>query len=202
MRLCGEVVVEVENVTDLPKGPSEIREKEAELRQCMVGYQAGDVDAVEELVRRLSPRLVSYFTGPVGHAVDVEDLLQECWLRIHRSRHTYRATDPLLPWVFAIARHTMLDDRRRRSRRAAREVLLREPPEPPSQMAAAKSRVLDMDQLFEQLPPTQRDVLLLLNVAGMTMAEAARVTSSSVAATKQRAHRAYARLRAFLAKGE
>jgi RNA polymerase sigma-70 factor (ECF subfamily) len=194
-------VVEVENVADLSKSQSEIREKEAELRRCMVGYQAGDVAAIEELVRRLSPRLVSYFTGPVGHAMDVEDLLQECWLRIHRSRHTYRATDPLLPWVFAIARHTMLDDRRRRSRRAAREVLLREPPEPPSQVAA-KSRVLDMDRLFEQLPPNQRDVLLLLNVAGMTMAEAARVTSSSVAATKQRAHRAYARLRAFLAKGE
>jgi RNA polymerase sigma-70 factor (ECF subfamily) len=201
MRLCGEVVIEVENVTDLSKGRSEIREKEAELRRCMVGYQAGDVAAIEELVRCLSPRLVSYFTGPAGRAADVEDLLQECWLRIHRSRHTYRPTDPLLPWVFAIARHTVLDDRRRRTRRAAREVLLREPPEPRNQMAA-KSRVLDVDQLFEQLPPSQREVLLLLNVAGMTMAEAARVTSSSIAATKQRAHRAYARLRAFLAKGE
>jgi RNA polymerase sigma-70 factor (ECF subfamily) len=192
----------VVNVTGLSKGQLETREKEAELRHCMVRYQAGDVAAVEELVQRLSPRLTGYFARPQANPSDVEDLLQECWLRIHRSRHTYRATDPLLPWIFAIARHTMLDDRRRRSRRAAREVLLREPPEPPSQITAANSRVPDMERLLEQLPPSQRDVLLLLNVAGMTMAEAARATSSSVAATKQKAHRAYARLRAFLAEGE
>jgi RNA polymerase sigma-70 factor (ECF subfamily) len=59
-----------------------------------------------------------------------------------------------------------------------------------------------MERLLEKLPPTQRDILLLLNVEGMTMAEVAQATSSSVAATKQRAHRAYARLRAFLVKGE
>lgn len=192
----------MEYVADLLKSQRETREKEAELRRCMVRYQAGDVAAVEELVQRLSPRLISYFTRPQANPGDVEDLLQECWLRIHRSRHTYRAADPLLPWIFAIARHTVLDDRRRRSRRAAREVLLREPPEPASQIPAANSRISDMERLLEQLPPSQRDVLLLVNVAGMTMAEAARVTSSSVAATKQRAHRAYARLRAFLAEGK
>ena len=168
----------------------------------MVRYQAGDVAAVEELVQRLSPRLISYFARPEAHLSDVEDLVQECWLRIHRSRHTYRPADPLLPWIFAIARHTMLDDRRRRSRRATREVLLREPPEPTIQVIAASSRAPEIDRLLEQLPPSQRDVLLLLNVTGMTMAEAARAMSSSVAATKQRAHRAYARLRAFLAEGK
>ena len=194
-------MVEVGNVTNLLSGRREARGGEAELRECMVRYQAGDVAAVEELVQRLSPRLISYFARPEAHPSDVEDLVQECWLRIHRSRHTYRPADPLLPWIFAIARHTMLDDRRRRSRRATREVLLREPPEPPIQITAASSRAPEIDRLLEQLPPSQRDVLLLLNVTGMTMAEAARATSSSVAATKQRAHRAYARLRAFLAEG-
>ena len=193
---------EVVNVTDLSKGEWEAREKEAELRRCMIRYQGGDVAAVEELVRSLSPRLISYFKRPQANLSDVEDLLQECWLRIHRSRHTYRPTDPLLPWIFAIARHTVLDDHRRRSRRGALEVLLSQPPEPPTQITAGNSRVPDMERLLENLPPTQRDILLLLNVEGMTMAEVAQATSSSVAATKQRAHRAYARLRAFLAKGE
>lgn len=31
-------------------------------------------------------------------------MLQDEWLRIRRARHTYRADDPLLPWVYAIAR--------------------------------------------------------------------------------------------------
>jgi len=190
----------VADVTDLSKGQWITRDKEEELRRCMVRYQGGDAAAVEELVQHLSPSLFSYLMRPEGNRSDVEDLLQECWLRIHRARHTYRVADPLLPWIFAIARHTMLDDRRRRSRRAAREVLLPEPPEPPSHVTPAGTHVLDIGALLEQLPPSQRDVLLLLNVTGMTMAEAARATSASVAATKQRAHRAYARLRAFLAE--
>ena len=185
-------------VADLSTGHGDTRENEVELRLYMVRYQAGDVGAVEVLVQSLSPRLMSYFTRSQASSCDVEYLLQECWLRIHRSRHTYRAADPLLPWIYAIARHTMLDDRRRRGRRAAREVLLREPPEQPLQNTVANSSGSDMDRLLERLPPNQRDLLLLLNVTGMTMAEAARATSSSVAATKKRAHRAYARLRAFL----
>jgi RNA polymerase sigma-70 factor (ECF subfamily) len=133
---------------------------------------------------------------------DVEDLVQECWLRIHRSRQTYRPTEPLLPWIFAIARHTLLDDRRRRRRRAAREVLLAETPDMASHVTAGASHAPDIVGLLGRLPAGDRDLVLLLKVTGMTMEEAARATSSSVAATKQRAHRAYARLRAFLAARE
>ncbi len=192
----------MEQATEISKGRLESREEEDELRRCMVRYQAGDAAAVEELVRRLSSRLFGCFMTPQLSVSDTEDLVQECWLRIHRSRHTFRATDPLLPWIFAIARHTLLDDRRRRRRRAAREVLLSKPPDLASHVTAAASRAPDVVGLLGRLPAADRDLLVLLKVTGMTMEEAARATSSSVAATKQRAHRAYARLRAFLAGGE
>ena len=191
----------VEEATEISKSQPESREWEDELRRCMVCYQAGNGASVEELVHRLSSRLFSYFITPQLSLSDVEDLVQECWLRIHRSRQTYRATEPLLPWIFAIARHTLLDDRRRRRRRAAREVLLAEPPDLASHVTDT-SHAPDVVGLLDRLPAGDRDLLLLLKVTGMTMEEAARATSSSVAATKQRAHRAYARLRAFLAAGE
>jgi RNA polymerase sigma-70 factor, ECF subfamily len=158
-------------------------------------------DEQPSAIQRLSPSLFSYFMRPQAHPGDAEDLLQECWLRIHRSRHTYRATGPLLPWIFAIARHTMLDDRRRRHRRASREVFVAQLEEQVDQRAAATPPISEVSGLLEQLTPTDRDLLLLLKVTGMSMKEAARATSSSVAATKQRAHRAYKRLRALLAKG-
>ena len=94
---------------------------EDELRGLMVRYQHGDSDAVDELVRSLSPLLWRYFTSPHTSRSDTEDLLQDCWVRIHRSRHTYRPVDPLLPWIFAIARHTRFDGYRRRRRRESRE---------------------------------------------------------------------------------
>lgn len=191
----------VEQATEISKGPPESREWEEELRRYMVRYQAGDGASVEELVHRLSSSLFSYFLTPHLSLSDVEDLVQDCWLRIHRSRHTYRATEPLLPWIFAIARHTLLDDRRRRRRRSAREVLLAEPPDLASHVTAGSSHTPDVVGLLGRLPAADRDLVLLLKVTGMTMKEAARATSSSVEATKQRAHRAYARLRAFLAAG-
>ena len=185
-------------MTALPKSDTPPSAPEDELRELMVLYQAGDATAVEELVQRLSPSLLGYFMSPRGSPTDAEDLLQECWMRIHRSRHTYRAAEPLLPWIFGIARHTLLDSHRRLHRLAALEGLVWEASEQKSSVTAGKSRVPDVLQLLDQLPPSQRDVVLLLKVSGMSLEEVARATSSSVGAIKQKAHRAYARLRDLL----
>ena len=123
-------------------------------------------------------------------------------MRIHRARQTYQSTEPLLPWVFAIARHTRLDGHRRRHRRAAFEVLVPETPERASHAMVERSQSPDVLQLVDQLPPSQREVVLLLKVSGMTLEEVAHATASSVGAIKQKAHRAYARLRKLLATGE
>jgi RNA polymerase sigma factor (sigma-70 family) len=102
---------------------------EKELPGLMIRYQQGDPVAVEELVAWLSPHLMRFFASPGIAKSDVDDLFQECWIRIHRSRQTYRPAEPLLPWIYAIARHTKLDAYRRRRRRESREVLVSEPVE-------------------------------------------------------------------------
>jgi RNA polymerase sigma-70 factor (ECF subfamily) len=172
---------------------------EGVLPGLMARYQAGEPEAVEELVRRLSPRLLRFFGSFQADRADAEDLLQDCWIRIHRSRHTYRPHEPVLPWIFAIARHTRLDAYRRRRRRESREVLVANPPEAYSLAAQApgadEARVL---RLVESLPESQREVLLMLKVSGMSLEDVARATSSTVGAIKQKAHRAYERLRLTL----
>jgi RNA polymerase sigma-70 factor (ECF subfamily) len=169
----------------------------------MVRYQRGEVAAIEELVQRLSPRLLRFLSFSGVSVVEAEDLLQDCWLRIHRSRHTYRTPEPVLPWVFAIARHTRLDGYRRGRRRMFREVLVANPPERradrPVENSAGGEEVLG---LLGRLPESQREVILMLKVAGMSLEEVARATSSSVGAIKQKAHRAYAGLRRMLEKKE
>jgi RNA polymerase sigma-70 factor (ECF subfamily) len=174
---------------------------EDELRSLMVRYQSGDFEAVDELVRSLSAPLWRYFTSPHTSRGDTEDLLQDCWVRIHRSRQTYRPADPVLPWIFAIARHTRLDGYRRRRRRESRETLVATPPEvvvPGDNLALPdKTR---FTHLLEQLPDSQREVLVMLKVSDMSLEEVARATSSTVGAIKQKAHRAYARLRQIIEK--
>lgn len=179
----------------------EERNGESELPGLMARYQQGEAAAIEELVRRLSPRLMRFFSFSQVSVAEAEDLLQDCWLRIHRSRQTYRASEPVLPWIFAIARHTRLDGHRRRQRRMFREVLVAEPPENPSLVPETPGDGAgDLTDLLGQLPQSQREVILMLKVSGMSLEEVARATSSSVGAIKQKAHRAYSKLRELLAK--
>jgi RNA polymerase sigma-70 factor, ECF subfamily len=181
--------------------PQEERAAESELRGLMVRYQRGESAAIEELVRRLSAPLLRFFSFSQVSMAEAEDLLQDCWLRIHRSRQTYRASEPVLPWIFAIARHTRLDGHRRRQRRMSREVLVADPPENPSPLPATRGDGSDeLMNILGQIPESQREVILMLKVSGMSLEEVARATSSTVGAIKQKAHRAYAKLRELLAK--
>ena len=180
--------------------PTAARPGENELPGLMVRYQSGESEAVEELVRRLSPMLWRYFASPHNSWSDAEDLLQDCWVRIHRARHTYRPADPLLPWIFAIARHTRLDGYRRRRRRESRETLVATPPEAVVRGEDFVPDTTRFTRLLEKLPDSQREVILMLKVSDMSMEEVARATSSTVGAIKQKAHRAYARLREIIEK--
>ena len=162
----------------------------------MVGYQHADEAAAAELIRRLSPSLMRFLSGPVYTRSEAEDLLQECWLRIHRARHTYRPGDPVLPWVYAIARHTRVDAFRRRRRIEWHEVHLEQWPDFPAPAEAAQE--VDLSRWINALPERQREVILMLKFSGMSLEDVARATSSSVGAVKQKAHRAYGNLRALL----
>jgi len=170
---------------------------ESALNRLMVNYQHGDRTSAEELIRLVSPMLYRYLTWPAINRMDGEDLLQECWLRVHKARHTFRPPAPVLPWIFAIARHTKIDAHRRRIRVKSREFeveVLPETANPPPRHKAEEG-LLD---LLAELPESQREVLLLMKVSGMSLSEVARVTSSTVGAVKQKAHRGYSRLRKLL----
>ncbi len=167
------------------------------LEQLMVRYQQADEVAARSLIEQLSPQLYRFFAAQLGNADDAGDMLQDAWLRIHRVRHTYRTGEPVVPWIYAIARCVRVDSYRKRRRVAAREIGVEVLPE----RAVASREPTDVpsfDQLIADLPPSQREVLTLLKVNGLSLEEVARATSSSVGSVKQKAHRAYERLRGVL----
>jgi RNA polymerase sigma-70 factor, ECF subfamily len=166
----------------------------------MTQYQGADPSALDELVRRISPPLLRYFGASRVVWNDAEDLLQDCWIRIHRSRHTYRSSEPVMPWIYAIARHTRLDAYRKRRRLESREVLVAKLPEPHQTVPQSAAEPAALEHLIASLPESQREVIVMLKVAGMSLEEVAKATSSTVGAVKQKAHRAYATLRRALGK--
>ena len=169
----------------------------SELEDLMAEYQRSDIKAAALLVEKLSPQFFRFFLAQVRNGPQAEDLLQDFWLRIHSARHTYRPSAPVLPWMYAIARRVRIDQYRRNRKTASYELQVDTLPD-----AAApevrESGNLDFRKLLGTLPESQREVVLMLKVSGLSLEEVARATRSSVGSVKQKAHRAYVKLRALL----
>ena len=173
-----------------------------ELEALMLRYQQADGEATGQLVERLSPMLLRFLAGPLQTRDYAEDMLQDCWMRIHRARHTYRPGSPLLPWIFAIARHTRIDAYRRRSQITRRELAsddLEAVGGPSVEQQPPSLDHGDLWKLVAELPESQQEVVKLLKVAGLSLEETARATGSTIGSVKQKAHRAYRKLREMLA---
>ena len=145
------------------------------------------------------PNLYRYAFALLRNRADADDLLQEAWLRIHRVRHTYRPGRPLLPWIYAIARRVRVDHYRRAVRTTVREQPLEDFSETP---VAETPHADDLEELLAPLSDSQREVLEMLKVAGMSLQEVAQATSCSVGSVKQQVHRAYEKLRQTMSLAE
>jgi RNA polymerase sigma-70 factor, ECF subfamily len=162
------------------------------LESLMALYQEGDLDAATTLIHFISPKLYRFFAAQAVSRLEADDLLQETWLRIHKVRHTYRPGEPAIAWFYAIARHVRVDHYRKAMRTTIREQELEET------FAAGEApagRRDDLAALLAPLSQAERDVVEMLKIEGLTLDEVARATSSTVGSVKQKAHRAYKKLR-------
>ncbi len=163
----------------------------------MEAYQRGDASAGDELFTRVSQQLYRFMAIHSGDRRFADDLLQDLWLRVHRARHTYLPGQPVLPWLYAIARFVKVDGYRKRRFERVEEPL--SPGFEPRVDAPGRQVDLpDIDELLKNLPESQREVVLMLKVAGLSLEEVAKATASSVGSVKQKAHRAYENLRSSL----
>jgi RNA polymerase sigma-70 factor (ECF subfamily) len=145
-------------------------------------------------------------------ASEVEDVVQEILLSIHRARHTWRADRPFDPWMWAIARNASTDalrrQRRERARRPAPELsgagetdvealAGRGPCDLEAQLGARELTPI-LAAALSRLPAPQRQAVELLYVEQLSVAEAAARAGVSPSALKVRAHRGSRALRQAL----
>ena len=172
--------------------------------EWMAAAQRGDAASYEKLLREMLPVLRGFVLRRLRDPVVTEDVVQNVFVSIHRFRHTYRSERPVEPWMFAIARNAVIDYARSRTRRLQREESLDSDgvPEP------AQSPVVDpfddgslspeLAQALEGLPDKQREAVELIQLQGLSVAEAAMRAGVTKTALKVRAHRGYRALRTSL----
>ena len=80
-------------------------------------FQAGDVSAFEEIVRRYKDQLVNFAYRFLGDLEEAEDIAQETFLRVFRKKNAYRNVAKFSTWIYTITGNLAKTELRRRKRR-------------------------------------------------------------------------------------
>lgn len=166
--------------------------------ELMIRVSAGDTQAFTELYERHSAALFTFLVRLTGDRRLGEDLLQETFVRLFRSRDSYEATGRFRAFLFTIARRLVIDWRR--SQRAmglehseALETV--EAAENAEDTAVTRDLVERLDAALKRLPASQREIILLSRYAELSAEEIAQIIGSTPGAVRVGLHRALRRLR-------
>jgi RNA polymerase sigma-70 factor, ECF subfamily len=172
---------------------------EAELCAHMQAYLAGRIEAFDALYAAFAGRIRGYLLSQCRDTTLADDLLQETFMQLHRSRRTYQPGRPVTPWVYAIARHVYLMKRRSAGRRARFEESLAADIRPGDEASRdALETLVQGDRIRRALtgvPADQREALLMHHVEGWSFVEIAERLGIRVNAAKTRAFRGVKKMR-------
>src|SRR5262245_27557300 len=134
-----------------------------ELRELMASYQAGRIDAFDRLYFSLEEELRAFFLARCHDSQRVDDLVQDTFLQIHRSRRSYLPGLPVRPWVFAIAKRVFLMYVRKVRRREAPEATALSAVAEPAAAAAGEHVMLrvELTDALNRIPPDGRRAFLM-----------------------------------------
>ena len=170
----------------------------------------GDAASFEPLVEKYSPRVFATARRYARRDSEVEDIVQEVWLKAFQKLASFRAEAPFEHWLMRLAVHTCYDFLRghQRNRESAfseltdpeQDWLDRFVTQPESASENADAARLLIGRIMEQLSPPARLIITLLEIEDRSVKEISKLTGWSVPLVKVRAFRARAEMRKLLAK--
>ena len=174
--------------------------------QLMHRVKRGDGEAFAELQERYAPRVFGYFCKQLRDRGEAEDLTQEVFLRLYRSRLSYQPRASFATWIFHITHNVARNALRSRRRRPCVHL---DPEEPAFAATAARastpSRPLARDELaglvraaVAGLAGRQRTAVELHQFHDRTYAQVAEDLSMTPKAAKSLLYRARNQLREML----
>jgi RNA polymerase sigma-70 factor (ECF subfamily) len=176
-----------------------VSEGDEQLRAAMVRYQGGSLEAFQEIYAQLAPGVRRYLSHLASGSEIADDLLQETFLQMHRSRAAYNPAYAVRPWVFGLARNVFLMNRRAARQRATVYESREDLPDFP--VLPEADRLGSQDEIrrgMSCLSADQAEALLLHHEWGFSFDEIAGMLGISAPAARARASRGMADLRAAL----
>lgn len=173
----------------------------AQFPGILAAARTGAAWAWADLYRDLAPVVLGYLRA--RRASEPDDLTGEVFLQVVRDLHRFAGGErDFRAWVLSIAHNRLLDEGRRRSRRPVElapdvAVEARHPDDVETQVQAGVALVR-VRSIIEQLPPDQRDVLLLRVLGELTVEEVAKAIGKSPGAVKALQRRGLASIKLML----
>ena len=165
----------------------------------MLRYRDGDVAAFEVLYQRHNDALYRYLLRLCRHRDTAEDIFQDVWGKIIKSRQNYRPTAKFSTFLYRVAHNCFIDHIRRNKRHShSVDVEPDNQPDPGDQPEALVERSMArrrLDAALRELPEEQRDVFLLHEEAGLNLDQIASVTGANRETAKSRLRYAVKKLR-------
>jgi RNA polymerase sigma-70 factor (ECF subfamily) len=170
----------------------------------------GDQSSFEPLIQKYQGRVFAIVRRHVENESDVEDIVQNVWIRAYQKLKTYRSEAPFEHWLSRLAIRTCYDYLRQKKR--SKETTLTElsdgeydwlerfaidPEKAKDDEEAAKQLV---QRLLNELSPASRLVITLLEIEEKSVKEIAELTGWSVPTVKVRAFRARLEMKKCLSK--
>lgn len=176
-----------------------------DLDSALAAARRGEETGFAELWHALHPPLLRYLRAVVGDAA--EDVASETWLQAAKDVRGYRGDAAgFRVWLFRVARHRALDELRKASRRKEDNGDVTEyvtdwaAPDDTESAAAEREDTERALRLIARLPKDQAEAVLLRVVAGLDVAQTAKVLDKRDGAVRIAAMRGLKRLAAILAE--
>jgi RNA polymerase sigma-70 factor (ECF subfamily) len=190
-------------MTDIAASAHQLSDDATDL-DLIARWKSGDERAATALVERHADA-IARFAASVGAREDVEDLVQETFVRAFGSFDSFRGESSLRTWLFTIARRLLLDRRRSERRRGggSRMALDVKDSDAVTEYDALDAVVADetqhrMREAVARLTPTQREVFTLRVSEGLSYKEIADAVDTTEGAARVHYHNAMRAIKEFL----
>lgn len=184
--------------------------KRATDEELMSAFQQGDATAFNAVVGRYKDRLINFVFRYVGDYDDADDIVQETFVRVYRSRDLYQPVAKFSTWLYTIATNLAKTELRRRkygmlvplSRKnqhdAGKDVEMADA-RYPADGAAERSLQQDFIQrALDAIPAKYREVVVLCDIQELSYDEICTVTGLNIGTVKSRLNRGRAQLQKLL----
>jgi RNA polymerase sigma-70 factor, ECF subfamily len=176
----------------LSHGESDIlRLVQADVNDVLERAKAGDREAFRELFRRHRADVARLAYRMIGNQADLEDIVQDVFLQVHRSLSDFRGQSKFTTWLHRVTVNVVLMNRRAAKSRPvfAAEALVDEDLEGghrPDEEASRNQRVAAFRRVLERLPEKKRTVFVLHEIEGLSPAEISEIVDAPVLTVRTR----------------